>query len=79
MNKVDQVDDAELLDLVEMEVRELLSSYDFPGDDIPIIKGSALAAVEDRDEEIGKKSIEELMTKVDEYIPAPTRELDKPF
>jgi elongation factor Tu len=79
LNKVDQVDDAELLDLVEMEVRELLSSYDFPGDDIPIIKGSALAAVEDRDEEIGKKSIIELMTKVDEYIPAPTRELDKPF
>ncbi len=62
-----------------MEVRELLSSYDFPGDDIPIVKGSALAAVEDRDEEIGKKSIEELMAKVDEYIPAPTRELDKPF
>ena len=79
LNKVDQVDDAELLDLVEMEVRELLSSYDFPGDDIPIIKGSALAAVEDRDEEIGKKSIIELMAKVDEYIPAPTRELDKPF
>ena len=79
LNKVDQVDDAELLDLVEMEVRELLSSYDFPGDDIPIVKGSALAAVEDRDEEIGKKSIEELMAKVDEYIPAPTRELDKPF
>jgi elongation factor Tu len=79
LNKVDQVDDAELLDLVEMEVRELLSSYDFPGDDIPIIKGSALAAVEDRDEEIGKKSIMELMAKVDEYIPAPTRELDKPF
>jgi elongation factor Tu len=79
LNKVDQVDDAELVDLVEMEVRELLSSYDFPGDDIPIIKGSALAAVEDRDEEIGKKSIIELMAKVDEYIPAPTRELDKPF
>jgi elongation factor Tu len=79
LNKVDQVDDAELLDLVEMEVRELLSSYDYPGDDIPIIKGSALAAVEDRDEEIGKKSIIELMAKVDEYIPAPTRELDKPF
>ena len=79
MNKVDQVDDAELLDLVEMEVRELLSSYDFPGDDIPIVKGSALAAVEDRDEAIGKNSILELMDKVDEYIPAPTRDLDKPF
>ena len=79
LNKADMVDDEELLELVEMEVRELLSSYDFPGDDIPIIKGSALAAVEDRDEEIGKKSIMELMAKVDEYIPAPTRELDKPF
>jgi elongation factor Tu len=79
MNKVDQVDDAELLDLVEMEIRELLSSYDFPGDDIPIVKGSALAAVEDRDEEIGKKSILELMSAVDEYIPAPARDLDKPF
>jgi len=79
MNKVDQVDDAELLDLVEMEIRELLSSYDFPGDDIPIVKGSALAAVEDRDEAIGKNSILELMDKVDEYIPAPTRDLDKPF
>jgi elongation factor Tu len=62
-----------------MEIRELLSSYDFPGDDIPIVKGSALAAVEDRDEEIGKKSILELMSKVDEYIPAPARDLDKPF
>ena len=79
LNKVDQVDDAEFLDLVEMEIRELLSSYDFPGDDIPIVKGSALAAVEDRDEEIGKKSILELMSKVDEYIPAPARDLDKPF
>ena len=79
MNKVDQVDDAELIDLVEMEIRELLSSYDFPGDDIPIVKGSALAAVEDRDDEIGKNSIIELMSKVDEYIPAPTRDLDKPF
>ena len=72
-------DDAELLDLVEMEIRELLSSYDFPGDDIPIVKGSALAAVEDRDEAIGKNSILELMDKVDEYIPAPARDLDKPF
>ena len=79
MNKVDQVDDAARLDLVEMEIRELLSSYDFPGDDIPIVKGSALAAVEDRDEAIGKNSILELMDKVDEYIPAPARDLDKPF
>src|SRR6056300_1590620 len=79
MNKVDQVDDAELLDLVEMEIRELLSSYDFPGDDIPIVKGSALAAIEDRDEAIGKNSIIELMEKVDSYIPAPARDLDKPF
>ena len=79
MNKVDKVDDAELLDLVEMEIRELLSSYDFPGDDIPIVKGSALAAIEDRDEAIGKNSIIELMEKVDSYIPAPARDLDKPF
>jgi elongation factor Tu len=79
MNTVDQVDDAELLDVVEMELRELLSSYDFPGDDIPIIKGSALAAIEDRDEAIGKNSIIELMEKVDSYIPAPARDLDKPF
>ena len=79
LNKVDQVDDAELIDLVEMEIRELLSSYDFPGDDIPIVKGSALAAIEDRDEAIGKNSIIELMNKVDEYIPAPKRDLDKPF
>ena len=79
LNKVDQVDDAELLELVEMEVRELLSSYDFPGDDIPIIKGSALAAVEGRDDEIGKNAIAELMAAVDSYIPEPTREKDKPF
>ena len=79
LNKVDQVDDQELLELVEVEIRELLSKYDFPGDDIPIVKGSALAAVEDRDENIGKNSIIELMSKIDEYIPAPTRELDKPF
>ena len=79
LNKVDQVDDQELLELVEVEIRELLSKYDFPGDDIPIVKGSALAAVEDRDEEIGKNSIVELMSKIDDYIPAPTRELDKPF
>jgi elongation factor Tu len=79
LNKVDQVDDEELLELVEMEVRELLSSYDFPGDDIPIISGSALAAVEGRDEEIGKKKILELMKAVDDYIPTPERPLDKPF
>jgi len=79
MNKVDQVDDEELLELVEMEIRELLSSYDFPGDDIPIIKGSALAALEGRDDEIGKNSILELMAAVDEYIPTPARPKDKPF
>jgi elongation factor Tu len=79
LNKVDQVDDAELLDLVEMEVRELLSSYDFPGDDIPIVKGSALAAVENRNPEIGENAILELMAKVDEYIPTPARPIDQPF
>ncbi len=79
MNKVDQVDDEELLELVEMEIRELLSSYDFPGDDIPIVKGSALAALEGRDDEIGKNSILELMKAVDEYIPTPARPKDKPF
>jgi len=79
LNKVDMVDDAELLELVEMEVRDLLSSYNFPGDDIPIIKGSALAAVEDRDAEIGQNAILELMKAVDEYIPTPERPLDKPF
>jgi len=79
LNKVDQVDDAELLDLVEMEVRELLSSYDFPGDDIPIVKGSALAAVESRNPEIGEERILELMARVDEYIPTPARPIDQPF
>ncbi|MEG3620376.1 elongation factor Tu, partial [Magnetovibrio sp. PR-2] len=79
MNKVDQVDDEELLELVEMEIRELLSSYDFPGDDIPIIKGSALAALEGRDDEIGKNSIMELMAAVDEYIPQPDRPKDGAF
>ncbi len=79
MNKVDMVDDAELLDLVEMEVRELLSSYNFPGDDIPIVKGSALAAVEDRDAPMGEDSILELMTQVDAYIPQPDRPIDLPF
>ena len=79
MNKVDMVDDAELLDLVEMEVRELLSSYDFPGDDIPIVKGSALAAVEGREPAIGEDRILELMTQVDAYIPQPDRPIDQPF
>ncbi|MBT5412072.1 elongation factor Tu [Alphaproteobacteria bacterium] len=79
MNKVDQVDDEELLELVELEIRELLSSYDFPGDDIPIIKGSALAALEGRDEAIGINSITELMAAVDSYIPQPKRDKDKPF
>jgi elongation factor Tu len=79
MNKVDQVDDEELLELVELEVRELLSSYDFPGDDIPIIKGSALAALEGRDDAIGKDSIKALMDAVDAYIPQPARPVDRPF
>ena len=79
LNKVDQVDDPELLELVEMEVRELLSSYEFPGDDIPIVKGSALAAVENRDAPIGEDSINELMTQVDAYIPQPDRPIDQPF
>jgi len=79
MNKVDQVDDEELLELVELEIRELLSSYDFPGDDIPIVQGSALAALEGRDDEIGKNSITELMAAVDEYIPQPDRAKDQPF
>jgi elongation factor Tu len=79
MNKVDMVDDAELLELVEMEVRELLSSYDFPGDDIPITKGSALAAVEGRDPEIGENAVLALMKTVDEYIPQPERPVDLPF
>jgi elongation factor Tu len=79
LNKVDQVDDEELLELVEMEVRELLSEYEFPGDDIPIVKGSALAALEGRDDEIGKNQIVELMKAVDEYVPEPQRALDMPF
>jgi elongation factor Tu len=79
MNKVDMVDDKELLDLVEMEVRELLSSYNFPGDDVPIVKGSALAAVEGRDATIGEDAIMELMTAVDTYIPQPERPIDQPF
>ncbi|MEL0150000.1 MAG: elongation factor Tu [Rhodobiaceae bacterium] len=79
LNKVDQVDDEELLELVEMEVRELLSSYEFPGDDIPIVKGSALAALEGRDEAIGANAIMELMQAVDAYIPQPERPKDQPF
>ena len=79
LNKVDQVDDEELLELVDMEVRELLSSYDFPGDDIPIITGSALAALEGRDPEIGEEAIRKLMEAVDTYIPQPERPVDQPF
>jgi elongation factor Tu len=79
MNKVDQVDDEELLELVEMEIRELLSSYDFPGDDIPIIRGSALAALEDKTPEIGHDAILKLMEAVDNYIPQPERPIDQPF
>jgi len=79
MNKVDMVDDPELLELVELEVRELLSKYDFPGDDIPITKGSALCALEDRNPEIGKNAILKLMETVDAYIPQPDRPIDQPF
>ena len=79
MNKVDQVDDEELLDLVELEVRELLSSYEFPGDDIPVVRGSALAALEDGDEATGRDSVLSLMSAVDEYIPQPDRPKDLSF
>jgi elongation factor Tu len=79
LNKVDMVDDPELLELVEMEVRELLSSYQFPGDDIPIVKGSALCALEDRNPEIGHDAILKLMDEVDAYIPQPDRPKDQPF
>jgi elongation factor Tu len=79
MNKVDMVDDPDLIELVEMEVRELLTSYQFPGDKIPVIKGSALMALEGKNEEIGKKAILELMKAVDEYIPQPDRPKDQPF
>ncbi len=79
MNKVDMVDDPELLDLVELEVRELLKSYQFPGDDIPVIRGSALMALEDKAPEQGEQSILKLMAEVDRYIPQPTRDKDKPF
>ena len=77
LNKVDQVDDDELLDLVEMEVRELLNEYDFPGDDVPVVKGSALAALEGKED--GVKAVLELMESVDSYIEEPTRIVDKPF
>jgi elongation factor Tu len=79
MNKVDMVDDPELLDLVELEVRELLSKYEFPGDKIPIIKGSALAALEGKDPKLGAESVLALMKAVDEYIPQPERPKDRPF
>ena len=79
LNKVDQVDDEELLELVELEVRELLSSYEFPGDDIPIIKGSALAAIEGGDAAIGLDAVKELMAAVDEFVPQPDRPVDMPF
>ncbi|CAK0743344.1 translation elongation factor Tu 2 [Azospirillaceae bacterium] len=79
MNKVDMVDDPELLELVELEVRELLTSYQFPGDDIPIIKGSALCALEDRNPEMGREAILALMREVDKYIPQPERPKDRPF
>jgi elongation factor Tu len=79
MNKVDAVDDAELLDLVELEVRELLSKYEFPGDEIPIIRGSALKALEGDEGELGSQAIEKLMEAVDSYIPQPQRDVDKPF
>ena len=79
LNKCDMVDDPELLELVELEVRELLSSYEFPGDDIPIIKGSALAALEDSDKKLGHDAVLELMAAVDAYIPQPERPVDQPF
>ena len=79
LNKVDQVDDKEMIELVEEEIKELLTYYKYPGDKTPIVKGSALAAVEGRDDEIGKNSIVELMKAVDEHIPQPAREVDKPF
>ncbi|MCP5410797.1 MAG: elongation factor Tu [Alphaproteobacteria bacterium] len=79
MNKCDMVDDPELLDLVEMEVRELLSSYQFPGDDIPIVRGSALMALENKEPKLGHEAILELMRNVDEYIPQPDRPVDQPF
>ncbi|MEE8253180.1 MAG: elongation factor Tu, partial [Hyphomicrobium sp.] len=79
LNKVDMVDDPELIELVEMELRELLSSYQYPGDDIPIVKGSALMALEGKNPELGKNTIMELMKAVDDYIPQPDRAKDQPF
>ena len=79
MNKCDMVDDPELLDLVELEVRELLKSYQFPGDDLPVIRGSALMALEDKNPELGEQAVLKLMAEVDKYIPQPTRDKDKPF
>ena len=79
LNKVDQVDDEELLELVELEVRELLSKYEFPGDEIPVVKGSALAALEDSNKAIGEDAIRLLMKEVDAYIPTPERPIDQPF
>ena len=79
MNKVDQVSDPELLELVEMEIRDLLTKYNFPGDKIPIVKGSALAALEGRNKEIGEDSVRELLKQVDSYIPQPKRDIDRPF
>ena len=79
LNKCDMVDDPELLDLVEMEVRELLSKYDFPGDDLPVVRGSALCALEDKSPELGKNAILKLMEEIDRYVPQPKREVDKPF
>jgi elongation factor Tu len=79
LNKIDLVDDPELLDLIELEVRELLKKYEFPGDDIPVIRGCARAAMEQRDPEIGEESVLKLMDAVDDYIPTPSRTLDQPF
>jgi elongation factor Tu len=79
MNKCDMVDDSELLDLVELEVRELLKSYQFPGDDIPVVRGSALMALEDKNPELGEQAVLKLMEEVDRYIPQPARDKDKPF
>ena len=79
MNKCDQVDDPELLDLVEMEVRELLAKYNFPGDDIPVVRGSALEALEGKPGDLGAAAIQKLMEEVDRYIPQPQRDVDKPF
>ncbi|MFN4017877.1 MAG: elongation factor Tu, partial [Reyranella sp.] len=79
MNKCDMVDDPELLDLVELEVRELLKSYQFPGDDLPVVRGSALMALEDKNPELGEQAVLKLMEEVDKYIPQPARDKDKPF